>query len=321
MQSQHFIDGHWVSDGQWADSLDPANGEAIGRFADGGEAQARAAVAAATAAFAKPQWAQNPRLRQQLLLDWAVELKARHESLAQLLSRENGKALTQSRGEIAGAISEIIYYAGLARHNPGHVLEVAPGEFSSLLREPAGVAGLIIPWNAPAVLLIRALAPAIAAGCTSVIKPAPQTALFNAAILEPLLNLPGLPAGAVNLFAETGHAGAGFMVASPDVDVLSFTGSTATGQRIMQDAAATMKKLSLELGENPAAWCSKMPISRPSPRNLPLQRRLFPDSNAPLRDEFWCMRAVSTRCKRPSRPRWQRSGLALEPTLPHKWAR
>ncbi len=127
-------------------------------------------------------------------------------------------------------------------------MEVAPGEFSTLFREPAGVAGLIIPWNAPGVLLIRALAPALAAGCTTVIKPAAQTALFNAAILEPLLALDALPAGVVNLFTESGHAGAAHLVASPRVDVLSFTGSTATGTRIMQDAAPTMKKLSLELG-------------------------------------------------------------------------
>jgi betaine-aldehyde dehydrogenase len=248
MQSQHFIDGQWTSADRWTDSFDPANGELIGCFADGGEAEAEAAVAAAARAFNNPQWAQNPRLRQQLLLEWAAALKARQEQLAQLLTRENGKALAQSRGEIGGAISEILYYAGLARHNPGHMLEVAPGEFSSMLREPAGVAGLIIPWNAPAVLLVRALAPAIAAGCTVVIKPAPQTALFNAAMLEPLFALPGLPAGAVNLFAESGHAGAAHLVASPRVDVLSFTGSTATGQRIMRDCAATMKKLSLELG-------------------------------------------------------------------------
>ena len=248
MQSQHFIDGQWTSADRWTDSLDPANGELIGCFADGGEAEAEAAVAAAARAFNNPQWAQNPRLRQQLLLEWAAALKARQEQLAQLLTRENGKALAQSRGEIGGAISEILYYAGLARHNPGHMLEVAPGEFSSMLREPAGVAGLIIPWNAPAVLLVRALAPAIAAGCTVVINPAPQTALFNAAMLEPLFALPGLPAGAVNLFAESGHAGAAHLVASPRVDVLSFTGSTATGQRIMRDCAATMKKLSLELG-------------------------------------------------------------------------
>jgi acyl-CoA reductase-like NAD-dependent aldehyde dehydrogenase len=248
MQSQHFIDGQWTAADRWTDSLDPANGELIGCFADGGEAEAEAAVAAAARAFNDPQWAQNPRLRQQLLLEWAAGLTARQEQLAQLLTRENGKALAQSRGEIGGAISEILYYAGLARHNPGHMLEVAPGEFSSMLREPAGVAGLIIPWNAPAVLLVRALAPAIAAGCTVVIKPAPQTALFNAAMLEPLFALPGLPAGAVNLFTESGHAGAAHLVVSPRVDVLSFTGSTATGQRIMRDCAATMKKLSLELG-------------------------------------------------------------------------
>lgn len=248
MQARHFIDGEWCESGQWVDSLDPANGELIGRFADGGQAQAQAAVDAAERAFANPQWSQNPRLRQQILLDWAAALKSRQEELATLLTRENGKALVQSRGEIGGAISEILYYAGLARHIPGQVLEVAPGEFSTLLREPAGVAGLIIPWNAPAVLLVRALAPAMAAGCASVIKPAPQTALFNAAFLEPLLQLPALPRGAVNLFAETGHAGAAYLVATPKVDVLSFTGSTATGTRIMMDAAPTMKKLSLELG-------------------------------------------------------------------------
>ncbi|WP_312255694.1 aldehyde dehydrogenase family protein [Stutzerimonas nitrititolerans] len=247
-QARHFIDGQWCDDDRWADSLDPANGELVGRFADGGEVQARAAVEAAERAFENPQWSQNPRLRQQLMLDWADALKSRQEELASLLTRENGKALAQSRGEIGGAISEILYYAGLARHNPGHVLEVAPGEFSTMLREPAGVAALIIPWNAPAVLLVRALAPALAAGCTCVVKPAPQTALFNAAFLAPLLDLPDLAPGVVNLFAETGHTGAAHLVATPKVDVLSFTGSTATGTRIMQDAAPTMKKLSLELG-------------------------------------------------------------------------
>lgn len=248
MQSRHFIDGEWTESSQWAESLDPANGEFIGKFSDGGKADAEAAVDAAVRAFENPQWSQNPRLRQQILLDWAAKLIAREEELACLLTRENGKPLAQSRGEIAGAISEIFYYAGLARHNPGHVHEVAPGEFSTMLREPAGVAALIIPWNAPAVLLVRALAPALAAGCTCVIKPAPQTALFNSAFLEPLLELPKLPRGAVNLFAETGHAGAAHLVATSKVDVLSFTGSTATGIKIMQDAAPTMKKLSLELG-------------------------------------------------------------------------
>ncbi|MFP1684021.1 aldehyde dehydrogenase family protein [Alloalcanivorax sp. C16-1] len=248
MQVRHHINGDWIDGDGWVDSLDPATGERLGAFAEGGEAQARAAVEAAAAAFANPLWSQNPRLRQQVLLAWAAALEPRRDELARLLTLENGKPLAQSLGEIGGAISEILYYAGLARHNPGPAMEVAPGEFSALFREPAGVAGLIIPWNAPAVLLIRALAPALAAGCTTVVKPAPQTALFNAAILEPLLALEALPAGVVNLFMESGHQGAAHLVTSPRVDVLSFTGSTATGTRIMQDAAPTMKKLSLELG-------------------------------------------------------------------------
>ena len=98
MQSQHFIDGQWTATDRWTDSLDPANGELIGCFADGGEAEAEAAVAAAARAFNDPQWAQNPRLRQQLLLEWAAGLTARQEQLAQLLTRENGKALERSAG-------------------------------------------------------------------------------------------------------------------------------------------------------------------------------------------------------------------------------
>jgi acyl-CoA reductase-like NAD-dependent aldehyde dehydrogenase len=116
------------------------------------------------------------------------------------------------------------------------------------LKEPAGVAGLIIPWNAPAVLLIRALTPALCAGCTVVIKPAPQTALITAELVKCLHEVGGLPKGIVNLLSEDGHDVAQYLVTSPEVDVISFTGSNATGQRIMAAAAPTMKKLSLELG-------------------------------------------------------------------------
>nr|WP_067287002.1 aldehyde dehydrogenase family protein [Marinobacterium profundum] len=250
LQALHLIGGEWCpsDNDRWADSLDPSSGEVLGRFADGGEAEARAAVAAARKAFQLPAWSQNPRLRQQVLLQWADRLEAEREALAELLTRENGKVLSQSRGELMATISEVRYYAGLARHNPGHVLEVAPGEFSSLLREPAGVAALIIPWNAPATLLARAIGPALAAGCTVVVKPAPQTPLITAALLSSLASVCELPSGVINFFSETGHSGAQYMVATPDVEVLCFTGSTATGQRIMADAAPTMKKLSLELG-------------------------------------------------------------------------
>lgn len=250
IEALNHIDGRWqpAASGRFADAHDPASAQRIGRFADSDATDAEAAIAAARRAFEHPDWAQAPRLRQNVLLAWADRLEASADALARLLTRENGKVLAQSRGEIAGAISEVRYYAGLARHLPGHVLEVEPGAYSTMLREPAGVAGIIVPWNAPVVLLVRSLAPALACGCTAVVKPAPQTALITAAVIAELVAVQALPAGVMNLLGETGHAVAQTLVASPDVDVLSFTGSNAVGQRIMADAAPTMKKLSLELG-------------------------------------------------------------------------
>jgi betaine-aldehyde dehydrogenase len=252
---QNLINGEWsrAASGDTGTSINPATGDVIGSFAAGGAAEADAAIEAARAAFERPEWAQNPRLRQMVMLKWADRLEQRSEELAQLLTLENGKVIGQSRGEIGGAISEIRYYAGLTRYIPGHVFEVEPGVFSTLLKEPAGVAGLIIPWNAPIVLLIRSLTPALCTGCTVVIKPAPQTALITAAVIAELDAVDGLPKGAVNLVAETGHEVASRLVASPDVAVISFTGSNATGARIMAAAAPTMKKLSLELGGKSSA--------------------------------------------------------------------
>jgi betaine-aldehyde dehydrogenase len=246
----NHIDGRWqaAGGGRFASAYDPAHAAPIGRFADSEVVDAELAIAAARRAFERPDWAQAPRLRQNVLLAWADRLDARAEALARLLTQENGKVLAQSRGEIAGAISEVRYYAGLARHLPGHVLEVEPGAYSTMLREPAGVAGIIVPWNAPVVLLVRSLAPALACGCTAVVKPAPQTALITAAVIAELVAVTALPDGVMNLVSETGHAVAQALVASADVDVLSFTGSNTVGQRIMADAAPSMKKLSLELG-------------------------------------------------------------------------
>ncbi len=250
LQANNLINGEWqgAQSGTWGQRHNPADGSLLGRYAASGRADGEAAIAAARRAFDAPLWPQSPRLRQMVMLGWADRLEAKAEELARLLTLENGKVLAQSRGEIAGAISEIRYYAGLTRYMPGHVFEVEPGCFSTLLKEPAGVAGIIVPWNAPAVLLIRSLTPAMAAGCTSVIKPAPQTALLTAALVAELHAVPGLPPGVINLVSEQGHEVAALLAASPQVDVISFTGSNATGQRIMAAAAPTMKKLSLELG-------------------------------------------------------------------------
>lgn len=249
-EALNLIDGQWqpAHGGQFEASVNPADGSVIGRFAASELVDAQAAIAAARRAFDRPDWAQSPRLRQMVMLKWADRLEARSEELARLLTLENGKVLAQSRGEMGGAISEIRYYAGLTRYIPGHVFEVEPGVYSTLLKEPAGVAGIIVPWNAPVVLLIRSLTPALAAGCTTVIKPAPQTALVTAAVLAELHAVAELPRGVINLVSERGHAVAQALTTSPEVDVISFTGSNATGQRIMAAAAPTMKKLSLELG-------------------------------------------------------------------------
>ena len=168
LTARHWIDGEDVGSPA-IESIDPASGTVVGRFADGGAAEAEAAIGAARQAFDRGEWAASPRLRQKVLLAWAAEMEARQDELATLLTRDNGKALAQARGEIAASVSEVLYYAGLARHMPGHVLEPEPGVLSTMLREPAGVAGIIVPWNAPAVLLVRALGPALAAGCTVVV--------------------------------------------------------------------------------------------------------------------------------------------------------
>jgi betaine-aldehyde dehydrogenase len=245
----NLIDGEWqgAATGATGDSVDPASGVRFGSFADSARDDACHAIAAARRAFDHGAWAHSPRERQMVLLGWADRLE-RRAGLAELLTRENGEVLAQSRGELAAAISEVRYYAGLARHIQGHFMEVEPGAHSSTLREAAGVAALIIPWNAPVVLLIRALAPALAAGCTVVVKPASQTAQISAEVVRELADVAGLPRGVVNLVSETGSAVAQELVASEHVDVLSFTGSNLVGQRIMAAAAPTMKKLSLELG-------------------------------------------------------------------------
>ncbi|MEN3277779.1 MAG: betaine-aldehyde dehydrogenase [Massilia sp.] len=249
LNALNYIAGQWqgAAGGTTGESRNPADGSIIGTYAASGAEDARLAIASARDAFDTSLWAHDARLRQMVLLQWADRLEQRQE-LASLLTQENGKVLAQSRGEMAAAISEIRYYAGLTRHIPGHFMEVEPGAYSATLREAAGVAGLIIPWNAPVVLLVRSLAPALAAGCTVVIKPAHQTAQVTARVLRELAGVESLPRGVLNLVLERGSAAAQELVVSGEVDVLSFTGSNLTGQRIMAAAAPTMKKLSLELG-------------------------------------------------------------------------
>ena len=244
----HFIGGDWVAEGPLGDSLNPADGNRVGQYHSGSADLANAAAQAARAAFFGTAWAQAPRLRAQVLFEIADRLEAAKAEIADLVVLENGKLRAEAMGETMAAISETRYYAGLARNIRGSMQEIAPGTLSLFHREAAGVAGVIVPWNAPVTLLMRSLAPALAAGCTAVIKPAVQTPLVHARIMAAIAGAPSLPKGVINSVNEDGIAVGQTMVASPDIDVISFTGSSRTGAAIMAAAAPTLKRVGLELG-------------------------------------------------------------------------
>lgn len=248
--ARHWIGGEWAGSAgrAEAESINPSNGSVLGSFADGTVADGEAAIDAARQTFDASPWAHQPRVRAAVLLDFANRLEADKETVAGLLSRENGKLLGEARHEVAAGVSELRYYAGLARNIFGRVTEIDAGQFSMLSREPMGVAGIIVPWNAPVTLLVRSLAPALAAGCTAVVKVAPQTALVSARVFSLLAEDDRLPDGAVNMLSETGSDIARLLVASSDVDVISYTGSTSVGKRIMEAGAASLKRMNLELG-------------------------------------------------------------------------
>lgn len=250
LEARHWIGGEWVGSagGAAAESGNPSTGEQLGRFADAGLADADAAIGIARETFETSSWAHRPRVRAQVLLQFADRLESRKSDIARALARENGKLIGEATHEVAAGISELRYYAGLARNIFGRVTEVDHHQYSMLAREPMGVAGIIVPWNAPITLLVRSLAPCMAAGCTAVVKAAPQTALVNAEVFAMLADVDGLPAGVVNMLAETGSDAARRLVTSPDVDVISYTGSTEVGKRIMAAGADTLKRMNLELG-------------------------------------------------------------------------
>jgi len=246
--ARHYIDGEWLADGALDDSVNPADGSPLGRYHRGSAALADQAAAVARATFFGSTWQANPRLRAQVLFEFADRLEAALDELTDLIVAENGKLRAEARGEMIGSVSEVRYYGGLARAILGRTFEATPGSFSVMHREAAGVAAIIVPWNAPVTLLVRSLGPALAAGCTCVIKPAHQTPLIHQRVMECLADCPSLPRGVVNSVNEHGAEVGQALVAGPDVDVISFTGSSATGRRIMAGAAPTLKRVGLELG-------------------------------------------------------------------------
>lgn len=245
---RNFIDGVWTDSADRGESTNPATGEVLGTFADGGADEARAAIEAARRAFGSGDWARDRDLRARALHEMSDRMAERRDELVALLSEENGKILTEAALEVDLTISKIRYYGALALTESGRAAEVKPGLYSMTLRQPAGVAGVIAPWNSPVILSVRSFAPALAAGATVVLKLPAQTALTNNLLFEIVAATESLPRGVFNAFTESGSAGARLIVSDPGVDVISYTGSTRVGRSIMADASAALKGMSLELG-------------------------------------------------------------------------
>ena len=246
-----YIDGTWAT----ADAggsiavTNPASGALLGHVPDMGTAETRRAIAAA--AKAMPAWAaRTAKDRSVLLRRWFESMLEHQDDLAQLMTAEQGKPLAESKGEIAYAASFIEWFAEEGKRLYGDII---PGHQADkrimVLRQPVGVVAAITPWNFPSAMITRKAGPALAAGCTMVLKPATQTP-YSALALAELAQRAGIPAGVFNIVTGSATAIGGEMTANPTIRKLTFTGSTAVGKKLMVQCAATVKKLSLELGGN-----------------------------------------------------------------------
>ncbi len=245
----NWIDGAWNAGGTVGESISPSTGEALGRYVAIGEEEARLAIAAARKAFDTTAWPTDRSLRSRALFELADRLAERLADIALMLSREGGKLHQQTQWEVGGAIEWLRYAAASALlQTAGRALETAPGVHFRSEAEPMGVVGVISPWNSPIILSVRAIGPALAAGCAVVLKLPHQTALTNALFAGAIAAATMLPPGVLNTITEEGSVGAAMLVASPDVNAISYTGSTEVGRTIAADGARTLKRLNLELG-------------------------------------------------------------------------
>ncbi|TMI36824.1 MAG: aldehyde dehydrogenase family protein, partial [Betaproteobacteria bacterium] len=250
-REQCYIDGQWVS----ADAkktlavIDPASGQTLGTVPDMGAAETRRAIQAAERAW--PAWrAKTAKERAFILRKWFDLMMASQDDLAQLLTAEQGKPLAEARGEIAYGASFIEWFAEEGKRAYGDTI---PSPWTDkrvlVIKQPIGVAALITPWNFPNAMITRKAGPALAAGCTVVLKPAGKTP-YSALAMAELGERAGIPKGVFNVITGNSRAIGGELCANPAVRKLSFTGSTETGRTLMKQSADTIKKLSLELGGN-----------------------------------------------------------------------
>ena len=251
LQSKAYINGQWcdADDGATLAVTNPATGEVIKEIAKLGANETRRAIEAAEKAMV--EWQRQPaKARSQILRRWFDLVMANQEDLAIIMTAEQGKTLTESRGEVAYGASYIEWFSEQAKRIDGDVIP-GPGSDRRIvcIKQPVGVCAAITPWNFPNAMITRKAAPALAAGCCVVIKPASETPLSALALAE-LAHRAGIPAGVLNVVAGSSGAIGGELTSNPTVRKLTFTGSTPVGKMLEAQCAATLKKTSMELGGN-----------------------------------------------------------------------
>lgn len=244
-----LVNGQWITarSGETIDVRNPATGELVGAVAALGKAETKMAIDAAALAY--PLWREmTAKARSLILRRWFDLILAHQEDLAVIMTMEQGKPLAESRGEILYAASFVEWFAEEGKRVYGDTIPMAqPGKRIVVLKQPVGVCAAITPWNFPSAMITRKVSPALAAGCTIVVKPAAQTP-FSALALAVLAEKAGIPTGVLNVICGPAKEIGAELTENPLVRKLSFTGSTEVGKALMRACAGTMKKVSLELG-------------------------------------------------------------------------
>ena len=251
IKAQNYVNGEWVgaSSGKIFESIDPATQEIVGFAPNSSAKDTEQAIDAARKAFDSGPWPHfGGEERAKILLQLGDLLRSNVECLARLITLENGRPLKSTRAEVIRCARIAEYYAAEARTLTGQTNLTVPNAASIVSYEPVGVCGLIVPWNFPLDLTIRKMAPALAVGCTIVLKPSSLTPIATFEFIRLLPKIKSLPKGVVNLIIGSGRHVGETLVRSHNVDKISFTGETKTGKTILQVAADTMKRVSLECG-------------------------------------------------------------------------
>lgn len=248
--AQNYINGKWCESntGETIQSINPATGEVLGLSQKSSLEDIRAAIDAADKAFIQTDWSANSSRRSDALMKWAMKMEENKEELAKILTMENGKPIKESRIELTACIDTLKFYAGMSRSIFGRSITLSETAYGIIDKDPIGVVGIISPYNWPAMLMIREVAPALAAGNAVILKPASLTPLISTSLVGLTEEIKEFPAGIINIVTGPGALIGDELTVNPKVHALSFTGDTKTGKQLMVKAADKMKRLALELG-------------------------------------------------------------------------